>query len=176
MRPHTWLPALAGLASLVLAEDGLDGWLRYERLPACRLQGRLDGFPTTIATLNATDGSPIETAGTELQKGISGILGLDLDLQDGAGEEGESSKIVVSTVNAYEAEFGSLPSEAEDLIADGFYLSITEDEGVLILGFNERGALYGAFEYLSRLGQANFKEVAYATNPDGQYCLLHTSF
>ena len=170
MRPQLWLPALASLAGLVAAEDGLDGWLRYARLPKCHTEGRLDAFPSSIITLNATKGSPVETAGNELQDGISGILGLDLDVNDGVSssnaDDEESRRIIVSTIDAYEAEFDDLPSEAADLITDGFYLSTTEGEDVLILGSNERGALYGAFEYLSMLAQANFKEVSYATNPD----------
>lgn len=168
MRPNIWLPALAGLVGLASAEDGLDGWLRYDRLPKCHTDGLLDAFPSTIVTLNATKGYPVETAGTELQKGISGILGLDLDLLDSVDDtDSDSPRIIVSTVEAYSAAFGSVPSEAENLISDGFYISAYNDgDDVLLLGSNERAALYAAFEYLSTLAQANFNPISYATNPD----------
>lgn len=169
MRPSLWLPALAGLVGLASAEDGLDGWLRYARLPKCHTKGLLDSFPSSIVTLDARKGYPVETAGTELQKGISGILGLDLDLLDSlpSSSRSDSPRIIVSTVEAYAAAGGSVPSDAEDLIDDGFYISAHHDgEDVLLLGSNERAALYAAFEYLSTLSQASFKPVAYATSPD----------
>lgn len=63
-----------------MADDGLNGWLRYARLPKCHIKGHLKSFPDSIVTLNATKGGPLESAGTELQKGINGILGLDLKI------------------------------------------------------------------------------------------------
>jgi alpha-glucuronidase len=160
---------LCATASIALAEDGLDGWLRYARLPDCHLSGgTLDAIPQVIVPLNATEGGPLETATKELQTGIQGILGLELDVANaGDSTDDDKSTIIVSTVAAYEEEYGELP-EPLDLIEDGFYLSTgaSDDGNVLILGFNERGALYGAFEYLSRLAQADFGEVSYSTNPD----------
>lgn len=161
MRPLYWLSALAA-AVTVTAEDGLDGWLRYARLPKKQLAGHTKSFPRTIVTLDASEGGPLETAGTELQTGISGILGLDLDIDPRKGDRG--NKIVVATVDSYKEAHKKLP-EAVDLVEDGFYLN-TKGKDVLIIGSNERGALYGAFEYLSMLAQADFSRVAYSTNPD----------
>jgi alpha-glucuronidase len=48
-----------------------------------------------------------------------------------------------------------------------FFLS-TKGGSVLIIGENERGALYGTFQYLSVLAQGDFGEVAYAINPSGK--------
>ncbi|KAK7215630.1 hypothetical protein V2G26_003633 [Clonostachys chloroleuca] len=159
MRPLLWL---ATLAAVCVAEDGLNGWLRYARLDDCHTKGKLDSIPKTIVTLNATKDSPLETAGTELQTGISGILGLDLAINPGTSEKG--TKFVISTADAYKEEYGDLP-EGVDLIDDGFYLS-TKDADVLIIGSNQRGALYGVFEYLSRLAQADFSKDVYVTNPE----------
>lgn len=158
MRPLYWLGALA---TIVVAEDGLDGWLRYARLPKEHTR-HLGSFPDSIVTLNATKNGPIETAGKELQTGINGILGLDLEINP-ESDKG-SSKIIVSTIEAYGEEHDEIP-ELQDLIEDGFFLS-TEDDDYLIIGENERGALYGAFELLSMLAQADFSKVAYSTNPD----------
>ncbi|KAI6780505.1 alpha-glucuronidase [Emericellopsis cladophorae] len=160
MRPLLWIASALAVAR---AEDGLDGWLRYARLRDCHTGGQLDDFATSIVALNATEGAPLHTAAHELQVGIQGILGLELDVSDSVTDK-DTSSIIVATAQAYEDEFGSLP-EAVDLIEDGFYLSNKGDDTVII-GSNERGALYGAFEYLSMLAQGNFDEVAYSTNPD----------
>ncbi|KAI9897411.1 hypothetical protein N3K66_007267 [Trichothecium roseum] len=146
-------------ATLATAEDGLDGWLRYARLPDCQTGCEPDLVPSVIVTLNATKGGPLETAGTELQRGINGTTGLLLDVNPD-NTDGKT-KITVSTVDTYQE---NLPEDLH-LIDDGFFLS-TKGDDVTIVGSNERGALYGAFEYLSMLAQGNFEEVEYSTNPD----------
>ena len=55
-------------------------------------------------------------------------------------------------MEGYQKAFGTF-REAKDLEDDGFFLEVKLG-GVRIIGKNERGALYGAFEYLSRLAQA----------------------
>ncbi|KAI1296006.1 glycoside hydrolase superfamily [Xylaria venustula] len=142
---------------LAVAEDGLDAWLRYARLPDDIISQA--GIPSNIISLNKTETSPVYVAGQELQKGIKGILGRDLNV---AHDSNRSLSIVVGTVEAFAATGGK--TDAPELDEDGFWLSI-KNETVQILGQNERGALYGAFEYLSMLAQGNFTEVAYATNP-----------
>lgn len=156
MRPLLWLTAAIVGA---VAEDGLDGWLRYAPIPKCHSAGQLDSFPGQIITINPTEGGPLETAGSELHTGIKGILGLDLE----KNSNGKPS-IIVGTVDSYKKEYGTLPQGLE-LIEDGFYLD-NEGEDIYIIGQNERGALYGAFEYLSMLAQGDFSKVAYSTNPD----------
>lgn len=151
-----WFLATLGLAA---AEDGLNGWLRYARLP-CDVVKKAT-VPSGIVALNATETSPVYTAGQELQKGIKGILGKALNV---TYEASEGPSVIVGTVTAFNNSGISI--ETPELEEDGFWLS-TKGDTVEIVGQNERGALYGAFEYLSMLGQANFTEVAYATNPSG---------
>ncbi|KAF8850664.1 hypothetical protein BDZ45DRAFT_808947 [Acephala macrosclerotiorum] len=80
-------------------------------------------------------------------------------------EKGESlSAIVVGTFHAYSQEYEST-FDVLDLAEDGFRLS-TLNDAIQILGQNGRGALYGAFEYLSMLVQGNFSKVAYASSPN----------
>jgi alpha-glucuronidase len=141
---------------LVAAENGLNGWLRYAPLPnANRYYSNL---PSSIVTLNNTQTSPVYTAGLELQRGLQGIFGKQVDINSKKSE----SSVVIGTVDEYTKAYGKpkLPS----LIEDGFWLS-TKGDGVQIIGQNERGVLYGAFEYLSMLALGNFSKVAYATNP-----------
>ena len=155
-----WLLASLGLAA---ADDGLNAWLRYARLPCDQL--RDVRVPERIIALNSSEVSPVFTAGLELQKGIQGVTGKSLDVthenQDPKVRHAGNT-IIVGTVEAFSGAQDAL--HIPDLDEDGFWLS-TEGGTVEIIGQNERGALYGAFEYLSMIAQGNFTEVAYATNP-----------
>ena len=144
----------------VAAENGLNAWLRYAPVPHTASQAH--NVPSKIVVLNSTRDSPVNTAGAELQKGIQGILSKRTSISTKGCKA--SSSIVVGTVAEYTKACGNL-SQTPDLEGDGFWLS-TKGKTIQILGQNERGALYGAFEYLSMLAQGNFSQVAYATNPN----------
>ncbi|CAL5871851.1 uncharacterized protein PFLUO_LOCUS6105 [Penicillium psychrofluorescens] len=154
------MKALLFFASLgfVAAENGLKGWLRYESLP-CSSQCRRN-LPSGIVALNATETSPVYVAGLELQEGLKDIYGSHAQITH---SQCETDSVVVGTIDQYRQTCGRM-DEPPELDEDGFWLS-TSGQGVQILGQNERGALYGAFEYLSMLAQGNFSEVAYSTNP-----------
>jgi alpha-glucuronidase len=156
------MKSLFFLASLglVAAENGLDGWLRYAPLPCSHpCQSKL---PASIVVLNATETSPVYVAGSEIQDGLKSIYGTRATISHRQCKK-SASAVVVGTVEQYRKACGSL-SEIPDLEEDGFWLS-TEGQKIRILGSTERGALYGAFEYLSMLGQGNFSKVSYATSP-----------
>ncbi|KAF5022833.1 hypothetical protein F66182_5127 [Fusarium sp. NRRL 66182] len=159
-----WLPVLFFiLFTGVVAESGLDGWLRYAPLPAPYISRHVKSLPQRIHVIGGSRGSPLNTAVSELQKGFSGIL--NVDLRSGSEEPtcDFSQTIVIGTLDGFDdACPGTLP--AQELQEDGFWLS-TSGNSVRILGQNERGALYGAFEYLSMLGQGNFTQVDYTTSP-----------
>ncbi|ORY58892.1 glycoside hydrolase superfamily [Pseudomassariella vexata] len=142
-----------------VAENGLDGWLRYAALPSDIQKSH--ATPSTIVVLNSSETSPVYTAGKELQKGIHGILGHELEVTGTTNNTNAS--ILVGTTESF-SSVGGNTTEVPHLKDDGFWLSI-ENANVYILGQNERGALYGTFEYLSMLAQRNFSQVAYATSP-----------
>lgn len=151
----TILPFLLGS---VLGENGSQGWLRYApAAEGCESQQ----VPSAIMALNSTQVSPVYTAGQELQKGLKGILGKDVDMTTRGGSN--SSAIIIGTVDAYTTAYGSV-SGIEELEDDGYLLSIDADT-VVILGLNERGALYGAFEYLSQVARNNLTSGSYVSNP-----------
>lgn len=152
-----WSLAL-GLAS---AENGLEGWLRYARLPSNLTTGL--SIPSNLVILNPMTNGPLKSAASELEKGIKGILGRDIQVSGSNHSCNSQNSIILGTVDSFQTACGEL-SQDIDLDEDGFWLS-TESNSVHILGQNERGALYGAFEYLSMIGQANLSEVSYATNP-----------
>lgn len=149
------------LASLGLAaaENGLDGWLRYAPLP-CSQQCK-SKLPASIVALNATETSPVYVAGLEVQQGLQSIYGKRADINHNNCKS--SSSAIIGTLEQYRKSCGSV-KDIPELDEDGFWID-TRDKKVRILGYNEKGTLYGAFEYLSMLAQGNFSEVAYATNP-----------
>lgn len=145
---------------LVAAENGLDGWLRYAPLPCSHeCQSKL---PASIVVLNATEMSPVYVAGAEIQDGLQRIYGSHAHISENQCET-PSSVVVVGTVEQYRKACGP-SSDIPELEEDGFWLS-TEGQKIRILGSTERGALYGAYEYLSMLAQGNFSAVSYATSP-----------
>ncbi len=180
------LPLVLGLLltrlGSVRAEDGSSAWLRYAPLPASANSSSGNSnssshaaLPLSIAALNSSAASPVYTAGQELQKGISSILGKSLGLEfesDSLHSCSFSGKVVVGTVDEITRLCGRTTALGEAAAAaaaaglgpDGFWLS-TSDGAALIAGQNERSALYGAFEYLSLLAQGNFSRAAYATSP-----------
>ncbi|KAJ5795037.1 hypothetical protein N7457_001636 [Penicillium paradoxum] len=153
--------ALLSLAfiSFAAAENGLHGWLRYASVP-CSGQCH-SALPSMIITLNETEMSPVYVAGTELQNGLKGIYGKSVQVTHTNCKI--SSGIVVGTIDQHREICGAVKGVPE-LEEDGFWLN-TEGENVQIFGQNERGALYGTFEYLSMLAQGNLSKVAYASNP-----------
>lgn len=151
---------LVSLLGIVRAENGLDAWLRYAAVDAA---DQADTIPSVVVALNSTESSPVYTAGVELEKGLKGILNKDVEVVSQLREN--VSTITVGTISGYQQSGGTLTT-VPNLKGDGFWLDTTGGD-VLILGQNERGALYGTFEYLSLLAQGNFSTgLAYASNPN----------
>lgn len=152
---------------LVAAEDGLSAWLRYAPLPAKDI--RHARSHSDVVILNSSLSSPVRTAGFELSSGIQSMLGQHCVVDHASkpkgrpGKQRHSGSIVAGTLEQYKHAFGASDEELE-LEEDGFRLDTTGRD-VLILGQNERGTLYGAFEYLSMIAQGNFSKVAYTSNP-----------
>lgn len=160
---HASFIFLSSLAGHILAENGLDGWLRYAPLPPSLASHFPSDFPSSIIALNSSVNSPVYTATQELQKGFQGILHRDIDIVNSTGDHSHPSSVLIGTVEAYTNEFGT-ENNWGDLIEDGFWPNTSRDS-IQIVGQNERGALYGTFEYLLMLAQGNFADVAYTSNP-----------
>ncbi|KAI7370402.1 alpha glucuronidase [Hortaea werneckii] len=159
-------------ASLVAAENGLAAWLRYA--PVSGFPGfarHANGIPE-ILVLNSSASDPVVTAGEEIKIGLKSMLGHSCRVSHGYQARGHgyghhkhsSTSIVVATLDAYLEAYGTFVNGTPALREDGFWLDTT-GETVQILGQTERGTLYGAFEYLSMIAQANFSVVAYANSP-----------
>jgi len=144
-------------AGLAAAEDGMSGWLRYAPLSCSRSSP--PSLPQTIVALNATKSSPVYAAGQELQKGLQDIFARQVQV---TGQTTNDSSVIVGSVAQYTRATGD--STVPSLEEDGYWLDIKGDS-VQIVGQNERGALYGTFEYLSMLAQGNFSDVTKVSNP-----------
>jgi len=144
---------LATLLSVAAAETGLAAWLRYAPFPGAA--SHVGSLPSTVVALNATNSSPVHTAGKEIREALKGVFNMTVKVQHPPEKTyANSSAVVVGTLAEYEAAYGKLASPPE-LIADGFWLDTTGSV-VKIIGQDERGALYGAFEYIQMLAQGNF--------------------
>lgn len=99
------------------------------------------------------------TAGQELQKGLQGIFAKQVRV---SCQITTGPSVVVGSLAQYTNAKGA--ANVPSLEEDGYWLRIAEDS-VQIVGQNERGALYGAFEYLSTLAQGNFSDVVKVSNP-----------
>lgn len=162
-----WSLLLAALP-LASAETGIDAWLRYARVPGC---GNLrHAVPGHIVALNESEQSPVYTAGQELSAGIHGILGKKVEVSSGVpgphpyGSKHRRGMIMVGSMDQY-ADAGVEMDSELDLIDDGYHVQISNGN-VHIIGSNQRGALYGAFNYLNALGQGNVPSESYTSNPD----------
>jgi alpha-glucuronidase len=139
--------------------SGLDAWLRYAPLPT-EIRNSYKPYSKIVA-LSESKTSPVYTAGRELQDGIRRILGQEIEVVSTLKDT--ELAIIISTIDSYTSAGGKV-QEIPELKEDGFWLS-TKGDSVQILGQNERGAIYGTFEYLSMLAQGNFSRIAYASSP-----------
>lgn len=153
--------SLLAYVGLAVAEDGLAAWLRYAPIPMAKCYH--SKLPSAVVTLNATEGLPVFAAGEELADGISSMYGKELSLGT-SDEDSDVPTVTVGTVAAYSESGGDI-NDLPELVDDGFYLDISGGD-VLILGQNERGALYGAFHYLARLAQGNVADDTLASSPE----------
>ncbi|KAK1780656.1 glycoside hydrolase superfamily [Copromyces sp. CBS 386.78] len=150
-------------ATVSAIENGINGWLRYAPLPSDQRPSNLR-LPGAIMALSTNKTSPVYTAGQELQSGIKSILNQTLPLYHEPDEYIGSTILVSTTGEFYGREKGDVKATAT--LADDGYLLRVRAGNVVILGQTERGALYGAFDYLSRITQGRFSDADLVSNPD----------
>src|SRR5580765_356498 len=147
-----WCAVLAGLLIAVRplgAETGAAGWLRYQRLSDPAIRARYDPFAGPIAALGT---SPvIATARDELGRGFASMLDRSLTATDHIPD----ARIVLGTVETVGRALPRLTIPA--LTQPGAYWvaalkpGATMSPGVVIVGKDDRGVLYGAFSLLRRI-------------------------
>jgi alpha-glucuronidase len=147
---------------IATAESGQNAWLRYAPLQSVNSYNL--NLASNIIALNTSRSSPVYTASFELQNGIQSIFSQAVKKSDKTQQA--ASSLIVGTIDDYSRVYGN-GNHVPDLKEDGFWLS-TEGETIKIIGQNERGALYGAFEYLSMLAQGDFSRISSVNNPNQQ--------
>ncbi|OKL61342.1 putative alpha-glucuronidase A [Talaromyces atroroseus] len=144
-------------------ESGIDGWLRYAPLSP-EMASNFTQY-TSIIALGNDETSPVLTAAKELQDGLNKILKQRANLSyDLATSTDVADVIVVGTIHNFShagGDVGHIPPLKED----GFWLDRSQNNSVQILGQNDRGALYGAFEFLMLLAQGKPCPFGYVSNP-----------
>ena len=129
------------------AETGSDAWLRYAPLEKQAAQ-KYAHLPASVVVLG--DSPLLESAKTELIRGIRGILGRTLRDEKNLTKE---NTIVLGTLSALQSAFPNL-LEHTDLRKDGFLLATEQVHGsecVIVTATNDRGVLYGVFALLSKI-------------------------
>lgn len=130
--------------SIVWAETGYDGWLRYGPL-ADEARAQYLNLPAVVVALG--DAAPIESAQNELVRGIRGMLERTLRI---SGEPIEENVILLGTIDEMTRVLPDLEETAE-LEPDGFWLKSVragDRMHLIIAGENHRGVVFGVFALL----------------------------
>lgn len=140
--------ALAG-ASLLHAETGAEGWLRYAPVaPATAVRDR--AIPDAVISLGNSE--VMKSAQDEMIRGVKSMLGKRLR----AGRNiSAQNALVLGTLKDVRGHFHEL-NGPRALAADAFWLHTIEHGGKkywLITGGNDRGVLYGTFAFLSQVAR-----------------------
>src|SRR5215471_4873877 len=135
------------------AETGASAWLRYERIGDPAVRARYDAIAGPIATLGQ---SPIlSTARDELVRGLASMLDRTFvapsfsSAPTGSASRIGDARIILGTVEAIRraSPRGAIP----ELRSPGaFWVGVAAGR-IVIVGKDERGALYGTFALLRRV-------------------------
>ena len=131
------------------AETGAEAWLRYARLDA-QTSRQYENLPAAVVTLG--DSALLNSSREELIRGIRGTIGKTLRTERLLSQE---SAIVLGTLAAIQKAIPELRPPA-DLGVDGFWLTTIralDRERFIIAAQNDRGVLYGAFAFLSKIAR-----------------------
>ena len=141
--------ALVLLPTVLCAETGAEAWLRYAKLPPTE-RLRYDSLPASLVVFG--DSLLLRSARQEIIRGIQGMLGRTLRE---SGPRIVEQCIGLGTLAKIQAAAPGFNSPAE-LHSDGFWLTtakVLDFDCIIITGATERGVLYGAFAFLSRIAR-----------------------
>ncbi|HKX31915.1 MAG TPA: alpha-glucuronidase family glycosyl hydrolase, partial [Blastocatellia bacterium] len=131
------------------AETGAEAWLRYAAIDNDAVRRRSDSLPATVVALG--DSVVIQAAQQELIRGLYGLLGRRLRVENSLPTE---SAIMLGTFSSVKAQVAGIGLPA-NLKPDGYLLktiTVNGSSSLLIAAPNERGVLYGVFALLRKIG------------------------
>jgi alpha-glucuronidase len=142
---------LCGLtqASFLQAETGYDAWLRYAQLDQATAQ-KYSSLPASTVILG--DSAVLHSAQDELIRGVRGML--VRTLREDASLPKEPA-FILGTLDEVHHAAPELKLPAH-LRADGYWIGTGRVHGfdsLIIAGANDRGALYGVFDLLSKIAR-----------------------
>ena len=129
-------------------ETGYEAWLRYRAIDDAATLRRYALLPKAVVV--AGDTSILKSAQAELQRGLRGMLGGDLQTTQTLPEQNAIVLGVLDDVRKFVPQLPALPN----LARDGFWLKSVRRGShmdIVITGPNDRGALYGTFALLRRM-------------------------
>lgn len=149
----------------MLADDGYRLWLRYDEIDDRSVRETYrDAFQQVYID---GEGPVLNTAGTELSNGLSGLLGQSVPL---LGRPGNSPGVVAGVLGRSDLIDGWVaPADAEKIKEEGYYIfkqSHNGQEMIAIAAKDEKGVLYGSFHLLRLLQMhASLDGLAVIENP-----------
>ncbi|MFL6306952.1 MAG: alpha-glucuronidase family glycosyl hydrolase [Candidatus Sulfotelmatobacter sp.] len=136
-----------------LGESGAAGWLRYSRITDSVVLQRYARLPSHSVVLG--DDAIDRSAGTELQRGLSSMLGRNFNLAYGIEQlTPAANAIVIGNVRGSRS-ISAVMQQGEPLQPEAFTLSLKTEGHVrrfIVLGGDQRGELYGVFHVLELVG------------------------
>lgn len=137
------------LPTVLHAETGIDGWLRYAPLDDQAVRRYREAIPPVVVALGSE--APVQSATKELIRGVRGMLNRNLRVESRLSAD---AAIVVGTLAQLRQSAPQL-APAGNVDLDGFWLKTVRSNGtrfIVVTGQNDRGVLYGAFALLRKLG------------------------
>jgi alpha-glucuronidase len=141
------LLSLTGWASVVLAEDGYDLWLRYRPLPAEWVAAYR---PKVTELIPGAHSPTLDLTRAELSRGLGGLLGAAVPLASHPSQDGslivgtaESAPLIAELQLGLERA-GSAGYVIRSLVYQGHHV-------IVIAANKDIGVLYGAFHFLRLL-------------------------
>ena len=153
---------IGALWQSALAADSYDAWLRYAPLGA-KARSQYASLPSSVVVLG--DSPILASAQSELIRGLHGMLGRRFTT---AKTVPTQPAILLGTL-AELKQAGTSLNPPVALRGDGYWLTSTQIHGrryFVICGLTERGVLYGAFAWLSRIArQQDVSRLDHAESP-----------
>ena len=130
----------------ILAEDGYNLWLRYEKIADARLLSLYNKSITEIVVKGNSE--TLKVAGEELKLGLNSLLGKNFQVRNQSTQNG--SLIIGKSSDLTAILNSEIKSQLKNLGKEGFIISSNKNS-IIITANEDIGVLYGTFRLLKLL-------------------------